>query len=586
MQTPGSPVSSRPPSRPATPSGQSQSQILHLSPHSLLRPTNSSASLRSRSAAQVHTLASRSTTPALPSNLHASLPVATSSASATSSPSSSDIRGIVTQNDEESPGEGDQDIAEGTVSVDDSLDDVTRKQQLRDHLRQTLAQKGPSGAKAASSAEDAGMADELHRALRGIYPVYVPRQYFVLTDAGKPVFVSRSDKSENDASSDDMTSGIGVMQALISVFADNGDKLRSIISGTTRMTFVLRSPLYYVYSASSLEPECVARSHLEYLHLQILSIVTAAQIKKIFQRRSNFDLSRLMSGSTSMLTGMVTRLQDDLGTFFSSLSALRMDSSLRTKAAESIVPPTKMSDMLYTILLVKNQVVSLVRPRKHSIHPADLHILLNTLAVPSLSSSVATASWIPICLPKYNPQAFLHAYISYLNPEIELTLISICGGREMEAVREWSDQAVQRLKDEGTLLSLEHAARRCEYGVGELSIPGLRHFVYKSRQHIQITSPVFESPYDEMNGRQRLIRSYQILFDSIHAKSGQSSTLKLQSIQTEHENLLAWITQPFELYVALSPNMSKSAMVGAANAVARWVRKEEVKLFLRDAPVF
>ncbi|KZS93425.1 DUF254-domain-containing protein [Sistotremastrum niveocremeum HHB9708] len=447
------------------------------------------------------------------------------------------------------------------------------------------------------------MADELHRALKGICecikisydlpnissdPVYVPRQYFVLTDAGKPVFVSRSDKSENDASSDDMTSGIGVMQALISVFADNGDKLRSIISGTTRMTFVLRSPLYYVYSASSLEPECVARSHLEYLHLQILSIVTAAQIKKIFQRRSNFDLSRLMSGSTSMLTGMVTRLQDDLGTFFSSLSALRMDSSLRTKAAESIVPPTKMSDMLYTILLVKNQVVSLVRPRKHSIHPAvtDLHILLNTLAVPSLSSSVATASWIPICLPKYNPQAFLHAYISYLNPEIELTLISICGGRDMEAVREWSDQAVQRLKDEGTLLSLEHAARRCEYGVGELSIPGLRHFVYKSRQHIQITSPVFESPYDEMNGRQRLIRSYQILFDSIHAKSGQSSTLKLQSIQTEHENLLAWITQPFELYVALSPNMSKSAMVGAANAVARWVRKEEVKLFLRDAPVF
>jgi hypothetical protein len=46
------------------------------------------------------------------------------------------------------------------------------------------------------------------------------------------------------------------------------------------------------------------------------------------------------------------------------------------------------------------------------------------------------------------------------------------------------------------------------------------------------------------------------------------------------------ITQPFELYVALSPRLPKSAAVGAANAVARWVKKEEGRLFLRDAPVF
>jgi hypothetical protein len=46
------------------------------------------------------------------------------------------------------------------------------------------------------------------------------------------------------------------------------------------------------------------------------------------------------------------------------------------------------------------------------------------------------------------------------------------------------------------------------------------------------------------------------------------------------------ITQPFELYIALSPLLPKSAAVGAANAVARWVKREEGRLFLRDAPVF
>lgn len=46
------------------------------------------------------------------------------------------------------------------------------------------------------------------------------------------------------------------------------------------------------------------------------------------------------------------------------------------------------------------------------------------------------------------------------------------------------------------------------------------------------------------------------------------------------------ITQPFEIYITLSHWLPKSAAVGAANAVARWVKKEEARLFLRDAPVF
>ena len=46
------------------------------------------------------------------------------------------------------------------------------------------------------------------------------------------------------------------------------------------------------------------------------------------------------------------------------------------------------------------------------------------------------------------------------------------------------------------------------------------------------------------------------------------------------------ITQPFELYIALSSLLPKTAAVGAANAVARWVKRDENRLFLRDAPVF
>ena len=96
------------------------------------------------------------------------------------------------------------------------------------------------------------------------------RQFFVLTHAGKPVFMSMKEDNE----SDDVSNMVGVMHALISVFADEQDKLRCevtlpivlfyisciyscINAPPRRITFVLRSPLYYVCVSSILEPESV-----------------------------------------------------------------------------------------------------------------------------------------------------------------------------------------------------------------------------------------------------------------------------------------------------------------------------------------
>lgn len=103
---------------------------------------------------------------------------------------------------------------------------------------------------------------------------FPPRQYFVLTDAGKPVFIqlvlviplqvgvylSTNVSSQPDnPDAPDPTATLGVVQALISIFLDDGDRLRSIKSGQTRITFVLRPPLYYVAISAWGEPESVVR---------------------------------------------------------------------------------------------------------------------------------------------------------------------------------------------------------------------------------------------------------------------------------------------------------------------------------------
>lgn len=132
----------------------------------------------------------------------------------------------------------------------------------------------------------------------------------------------------------------------------------------------------------------------------------------------------------------------------------------------------------------------------------------------------------------------------------------------------------QRLENDGLLSGLMHAMVRgeTEYSVADLGVPGLRHFVYKSRPHVQVTMPLFEDPYDEPNEKRRsvpvcycmatsLIRScmtrrltilYQTLYDAIHAKSGQESTLKLQYIRTEWEAVMGWVRPQRALRFRLS----------------------------------
>ncbi|KAJ6621862.1 vacuolar fusion protein MON1 [Mycena sp. CBHHK59/15] len=500
-----------------------------------------------------------------------------------------------------------------------TTDDASKKN-LRDQLRRTLSHRPSRPEIISSRARRKGKQVSVHEIAPEPGSRYLPREYFILTDAGKPVFTSRPGGED----SENMTSTIGIMQALISVFIDDGDKIRCINAGSNRITFVLWSPLYYVCSSSWGEPESVTRSHLEYLHLQILSIVTAAQLRRVFERRTNFDLRRLLNGAETFLTSLLSRLEFDLAMSSSSLHCLQLEASVRKRAAEALVPPSKIKDILYVVLVARGRVITLVRPRKHSIHPADIHILLNTMHAPSILNSPASASWLPVCLPKFNPSGFVNAYISFprkddgleAKPATPLSdaksdehentavvpksryaphkldsgigLVCISGGAEFETIRGWCDSATERMEADGTLDLIANAFRsgQTEYSVAELGIPGLRHFLYKSRAQVQITCPMFEDPYDRVDERRRLTTLYQLLHDAIHAKSGQESTLKLQYIRSEKESVMGWITQPFELYIALSPRLPKSAAVGAANAVARWVKKEESRLFLRDAPVF
>jgi hypothetical protein len=115
----------------------------------------------------------------------------------------------------------------------------------------------------------------------------------------------------------------------------------------------------FLFTVSLSHLRSKTRSHLEYLHLQVLSVVTVTQLRRIFERRTNFDLSRLLSGrhdppltfclKTHVLKGsevlihsLLDRAENDMAMGTSSLHCLKLDPVLRSRAANHLIPTSKM----------------------------------------------------------------------------------------------------------------------------------------------------------------------------------------------------------------------------------------------------
>ena len=70
------------------------------------------------------------------------------------------------------------------------------------------------------------------------------------------------------------------------------------------------------------------------------------------------------------------------------------------------------ADALFGLVLVGDRVASLAQPRGSPLHPRDLLALQALLkGTPSLR---AAQTFLPVCLPRFNPAAFLHAYVHFL----------------------------------------------------------------------------------------------------------------------------------------------------------------------------
>ncbi|TNN29842.1 Protein SAND [Liparis tanakae] len=136
---------------------------------------------------------------------------------------------------------------------------------------------------------------------------------------------------------------------------------------------------------------------------------------------------------------------------------------------------------------------------------------------------------------------------------------------------------LERLSKRSAYQALKDALKSPGYSVEQVGIPELRHFLYKSKSSGLYTSPEFPEVYQPDAEQERLMGLYHNLHSSLH-----HPTRPLRSFYRcgETENMLAWVTSGFELYLCFSPLGTKAMAVSAVTKLLKWIRKEEDRLFI------
>jgi len=400
------------------------------------------------------------------------------------------------------------------------------------------------------------------------------KHVFILSEAGKPIY-TRYGNEEN------LVTMMGLMQAIVSFVIDNNDNIRSLIAGKHKIVFLARGPIILVAVSSGADSQAQLVLQLTYVYHQVLSVLTFTQLTRIFEQRRNYDLRKLLSGTEKFIDNLLNLMSHDPSFMLQSVRCLPLANATRDIIGQSL-QSARSKDLVFAILVSDNQLVTMVRPKKFSLHPSDLHLIFNLVSASTAFHSME--SWTPICLPKFDNSGYLYAHVSYLDDTCNACLLLLSTDRNaFFPLSDCKAKIMERLNKYKCIEALSEATSKGTYKIEQVGITELWHFVYKSRSTAQFTSPEIGHPYSTAEEKERLFGQYLYLHHRIHSST---RPLKLLCRSTSKEMLLGWVTSGFELYAAYSPLTSKAAAINAVTRLLRWIKKEEDSLFIINSYTF
>ncbi|KAL1890368.1 Vacuolar fusion protein mon1 [Ceratocystis pirilliformis] len=428
------------------------------------------------------------------------------------------------------------------------------------------------------------------------------KHYMVLSSAGKPVYSRHGDLS--------LVNGfMGVVQTIISFYEGSKNPLQGFTAGDARFVISIQGPLYFVAISRLGESDSQLRAQLEALYMQILSTLTLPALINIFANRPSTDLRKPLQGTGPLLSSLADNFtRGSPSALLGSLECLKIRKSHRL-AINNTFLKMRSDKLLYGLIVAGGRLVSVIRPRRHSLHPSDLHLIFNMLFQSGGVRAGEGENWIPLCLPAFNNKGYLYMYVSFfdgdsdgardplassptpLQPttpptaEEEIAIILISPDREsFFELQTMRNDVIDQLSRNGSLAIVKEATRAGRPTVANIA-PAcqISHFLYKSKPNVQFTMASLIPAFAEPLTRRRLMTTYHQLHMAVHAKHAH---MKVFHAVSSEATALAWITSTFEFYCVAGPNISRAAITQSANKLIQWVAREKERLFIIGGGVF
>lgn len=418
------------------------------------------------------------------------------------------------------------------------------------------------------------------------------KHYMILSSAGKPIYSRHGDLGL-------INSSIGVVQTIISFYEGSKNPLQGFTAGNTRFVIATEGPLFLVAISKLGESDAQLRFQLDALYMQILSTLTLPRLTDIFKKRPSSDLRTPLEGTETLLSSLADSFtKGSPSALLGSLECLKIRKSQR-HSINNVFLKARADNLLYGLIVAGGKLVSVIRPRRHSLHPSDLQLIFNMLFESGGIKSGGGENWIPLCLPAFNNRGFLYMYVSFLDGEPgspttpkattsvdeEIAIILIGPDKEsFFALQQMKDDVVYELKKKGSLAIIQAAAKQGRPKITDV-VPGtqISHFLFKSKANVQFCMPSLDPHFSNPISRRRLMSLYHSLHATVHAKHNH---LKILHCVGQDSTALAWTTPIFEFYGVAGPNVSRQGMAQAANKIIQWAKREEDRLFIIGGGVF
>ncbi|KAL5220868.1 hypothetical protein ABZP36_025581 [Zizania latifolia] len=423
------------------------------------------------------------------------------------------------------------------------------------------------------------------------------KHFFILSNSGKPIYSRYGDEHK-------LAGFSATLQAIISFVENSGDHIKFVRAGKHQIVFLVKGPIYLVCISCTQESYEGLRGQLELMYGQMLLILTKS-INKCFEKNPKFDMASLLGGTDAVFLSLIHAFSWNPATFLHAYTCIPLAQSTR-KAASAVLQDVADSGVLFALLMCEHKVISLVGAQKETLHPDDIFLLSNFIL--SSESFRTSESFSPICIPRYNPMAFLYAYVHFFDENTYLTLLTssanafydlkdsrsriqnvLLKANVLDEVQKSLRESALRIEDLPADPSSRSVSPPPQFSEdvnsqllsSEMAIggpAGLWHFIYKSIYLDQYVSSEFPLVISNPKQQKRLYKAYKKMYASMHDKT--IGPHKTQFRRDEDYVLFCWITQDFELYAAFNPLADKMQAIKICNRVCQWIRDLENEIFV------